>query len=204
MRSAIAVGERHEQVGVAEVSVVLRDLVLGDEVIAERVPRQLADRAVVLVVVVAAMGEDDVGDDAPPEHVEHILDLGADVREVALAEPVHLDVGRAGIGEEGGGARPRLGLPAVVGGEHDPVHVVPGRSASSRSIVPPQPISMSSLWAPRQSTGSGALGSVAERRPSTQSTVASGIGTMNWAPQSRTWASCSRISSLKFHGRIKM
>ena len=40
--------------GDAEVAVVLRDLVLEDEMVAPRVPRELADEAVVLVQVVLA------------------------------------------------------------------------------------------------------------------------------------------------------
>ena len=50
--------ERHVEVRLAEVAVPLGDLVLEDQVVAERVPGQLADLAVVLVRVVAAVGED--------------------------------------------------------------------------------------------------------------------------------------------------
>ena len=44
--------------GVAEVAVVLRDLVLEDQVVAPRVPRELADEPVILVEVVAGVRED--------------------------------------------------------------------------------------------------------------------------------------------------
>ena len=53
--------ERDEEVGRAEVAVVLRDLVLEDEVVAERVPGELAGQPVVLVQVLARVGEDEVG-----------------------------------------------------------------------------------------------------------------------------------------------
>ena len=57
-------GASTNRFGLAEVALVLRDLVLGDEVVAERVPRQLGDRAVVLVLVVAVVAQHDVGVDA--------------------------------------------------------------------------------------------------------------------------------------------
>ena len=44
----------------AEVALVLGDLVLGDEVVTERVPRQPGDRLVVLVFVVTAVGQDEI------------------------------------------------------------------------------------------------------------------------------------------------
>ena len=50
----------HEDVRAAEVAVVLRDLVLEDQVVAERVPGQLADEPVVLVEVVPRVREDEV------------------------------------------------------------------------------------------------------------------------------------------------
>ena len=43
--------QRHEQIGMAEVTLELGDLVLGDQVIAERVPGQLADEPVILVEI---------------------------------------------------------------------------------------------------------------------------------------------------------
>ena len=46
---------------VAQVAVVLGDLVLEDQVVAERVPGQLAEEPVVLVQVVARVGEDEIG-----------------------------------------------------------------------------------------------------------------------------------------------
>ena len=53
--------DRHVDVGPAEVAVPLRDLVLQDQVVAERVPGQPAHLAVVLVRVVAVVGQDHSG-----------------------------------------------------------------------------------------------------------------------------------------------
>src|SRR6266508_4985388 len=47
--------ERNEDVRETEITLVLGDLVLGDEMVPERVPYELSDRAVVLVLVVAVM-----------------------------------------------------------------------------------------------------------------------------------------------------
>ena len=49
--------ERNVQIWAPEVAVPLRDLVLEDQVIAERVPRELAGEAMVLVPVIARVGE---------------------------------------------------------------------------------------------------------------------------------------------------
>ena len=80
----------------------------------------------------------------------------------------------------------------------------PARSASSRRSVPPHPISMSSQWAPKAQDAQGGPRSAAEGHGQHQSTVASGMGTMKRAPQPRAGASCAKISSLKFQGRMKM
>ena len=83
--------ERNEDVRPAEVAVDLRDLVLEDEVVAERVPCQLARKPVVLVEVVAGVREHEVGIDASLQILEHVLHLTADVRQEAVPELVHLD-----------------------------------------------------------------------------------------------------------------
>ena len=59
-------GSVDEDVRRTEVAVELRDLVLEDQVVAERVPGQLAGEPVVLVRVVAVVREDDVGSDRVP------------------------------------------------------------------------------------------------------------------------------------------
>ena len=59
-------GQRHEEVRPAEVAVDLRDLVLEDQVVAERVPRQLAGEAMVLMEVVPRVREDELRDRLGP------------------------------------------------------------------------------------------------------------------------------------------
>ncbi len=76
LRGAGFFGQRHEDVGVAEISLVLGDVVLEDQMIAEGIPRKLTDRAVVLVQVVASTRQDQVGRELPPELVEAARDAG--------------------------------------------------------------------------------------------------------------------------------
>ena len=66
--------ERHEGVRRAHVAVVLRDLVLEDQVVAEGVPGELAAEPVVLVQVGALVGEDQVGREVGLQPLEEVLD----------------------------------------------------------------------------------------------------------------------------------
>ena len=52
---------RHVNVRLTEIAIPLRDLVFENGVIAERVPGQVADLAVILVRIVAPMREDQIG-----------------------------------------------------------------------------------------------------------------------------------------------
>src|SRR6185503_3848775 len=69
-----ALVERNERVRRAHVAVVLRYLVLEDEVVSEGVPRKLAADPVVLVQVPSLMREDDVGREVLLELLEEVLD----------------------------------------------------------------------------------------------------------------------------------
>ena len=81
----------------AEVAVVLGDLVLQHRVVAPGVPGQLRDQAVVLVPVVAEVGEDEVGRPVTLERLEVLLHPGAGVGEEAVAVRVDDVVGVAGF-----------------------------------------------------------------------------------------------------------
>ena len=88
--------QRHEQVGLAEVALVLGDLVFQDQLAAEGVPGQLGDQPVVLVPVLEPVGEDQVGLDLGLEPLEALLDGRAVVGEEAVPEPLDGDPGLAG------------------------------------------------------------------------------------------------------------
>ena len=57
--------QRHEAVRRAEIAIVLGNLVLQDQVVAERIPGQIGDQPMVLMPIVAIVREDQVRD-APP------------------------------------------------------------------------------------------------------------------------------------------
>jgi hypothetical protein len=115
----------HEQVGLAEVALVLGDLVLQDQVAAEGVPGQLGHQPVVLVAVLQAVGEDQVGVDLGLEPLEALLHGPAVVGEEAVPEPLHGDPGPAGALEERGRAVGRLLGPPAGPAQHQPVHGQP-------------------------------------------------------------------------------
>src|SRR5205085_1498291 len=124
-----ALGDRvvgvHEEVRRAEVAVVLRHLVLEDQVVSERVPRQLAQEAVVLVQVVPVVGEDHVRLDLALELLEGAFDVAAVVGEerVGKAAEAHLD---RRVGEQRPGAPLGLpGAPVVGAADDDPADLEP-------------------------------------------------------------------------------
>src|SRR5882724_2563514 len=78
--------ELNEEIGVTDVAVVLQDLVLEDEVIPVRIPRQLRHQAMVLVEIVAIRREDDVRRRLDLQPFEEFLDALALVREEPIPE----------------------------------------------------------------------------------------------------------------------
>ena len=133
--------ERDEHVRRAEVAVVLRHLVLEDQVVSKRVPRQLARKPVVLVEVVrlcvktrsgsTSLSSSNASFTSPPV-----------VRQKALGDPVR-NLGLGGLRETPRHSLRLVGAPAG-GSEHDPGHMQIRPRRISASSVPPQPISMSS------------------------------------------------------------
>src|SRR6185436_3706552 len=75
-----------EQVRRAEVSVELRDLVLQNHVVPERVPGELRDQPVILVPIFAVMGEDEVRRHPPLDLLEEALHRLPLVRQEAVPE----------------------------------------------------------------------------------------------------------------------
>ena len=111
-----------------------------------------ADEPVVLVEVLAPMGQDDVRRTGLLQGLEAVLDRRAEIGEVAVPEVVDLDLGLATPADERRARRPsprRPGPPSSA--EDDPADRATRPSAISRRMVPPQPISMSSAWAPTAS-----------------------------------------------------
>ena len=133
-----------EDVGLAEIAVVFRNLVFEDQLVSERIPGQLADKTVILVQIVPRMRQDELGVDACLEHLERLLDLPADVRKEAVAEAVDDDLAGGSVREERRRARSSLVGSCSFGSEHHPGHVQvrarsreekQGRAASDLDVV---------------------------------------------------------------------
>src|SRR5437879_3167044 len=118
------------EIRLPQVAIPLGDLVLQNQVIAERLPDDVRDDPVILVAVVAAMRENHVRRKRSLDRFEHLLDLAQGGGEVAIAELVDVDLARSSPGQELAGAVPGLALAGSSGtAEDDPmtVHVAPGR-----------------------------------------------------------------------------
>lgn len=90
--------------------------------IAERVPRQLRDQAVVLVEILPMRGENQVRKDGGSQLVEERHQVGAKVGEHALLEVLRDDLCLPRPGQERVGTLQRLVLPLAGGAQHHPVH----------------------------------------------------------------------------------
>src|SRR5437879_1239927 len=118
------------EIRLPQVAIPLGDLVLQNQVIAERLPDDVRDDPVILVAVVAAMRENHVRRKRSLDRFEHLLDLAQGGGEVAIAELVDVDLARSSPGQELAGALPGLALAGSSGAaEDDPmtVHVAPCR-----------------------------------------------------------------------------
>ena len=118
------------EIRLPQVAIPLGDLVLQNQVIAERLPGDVRDDPVILVAVVAAMSENHVRRERSLDRFEHVLDLAQGGGEVPVAELVDVYPARSGPGQELAGALPGLALAGSSGtAEDDPmtVHVAPGR-----------------------------------------------------------------------------
>src|SRR5439155_12986499 len=143
-------------------------------------------------------GEHYVGPDRSLDLLEVLLDRRACLGKEAFPERVDLDGRRAGTGEHLGRRFPRLRLAARVGREYDPVDRgsrVLGEEAEDRAAgADLQVVAVGS----QAEDGQRCAGLAQAGGQHQDRTVASGMGTTNFAPQERAWVSCVRISSLKF------
>ena len=111
--------QRDVDVRPAQVAVPLGDLVLEDEVIAERVPRELARESMVLVEVVSRVRENEIGVD-PLQILERLLDRFAVVRHVRRPGTQGRRPRIGPRGKELLGTRPGLRGALALGAEDDP------------------------------------------------------------------------------------
>jgi hypothetical protein len=171
--------------------------------IAKGVPGKLGDDAMVLMPIFQAVCQDQIWLHLGLDAFEAVLDLRADARKIALAVLLDFDARRAGVGQEISGAGARLGFSPPGGGEHYPAHARAGvlrEQPQQRAAA--ADLDVVTVRAQAQNAERSRCG--AEPQTQHQTMVASGMGTMNLAPQSRACASCFMISSLKFQGKMRM
>ena len=77
--------EFYEQIWRAEIAVVLRDLVLENEVVSKCVPGQFVDEPMILVQVGPIVGEDQIWIDRAFHPFEFVFDFGPPIGEEAIA-----------------------------------------------------------------------------------------------------------------------
>ena len=120
--------------------------------ITEGVVGEFGDQPVVLMRVALPVGQDQRRIEIGFDGLEEVLYFGTLEGHIPVAEPQHLDLLFGNVFEEGGGAVLRLGAawPAPLKTTHRTTRS--GNSATRRRMVPPQPISMSSACAPKQSS----------------------------------------------------
>src|SRR5581483_4493698 len=119
--SGDVLAQRHEEVGVAEVAVIFRHLVLPDQVIAEGAVGELGRNAMVLMKIAAVMRQDERGIDGALQALERVLDLAVLGREKAVAEGEQLDRRSGGLGENALRARAGFLMAALVAAQHQPM-----------------------------------------------------------------------------------
>src|SRR5438874_8282542 len=84
--ACVGFAQRHEEIRRAQISVVFRDFVFEDEVIAKSVPRQLAYQTVVLVKIMPAMRKDYIRPEDFLEFLEAFFDWRAEVGKDSISE----------------------------------------------------------------------------------------------------------------------
>src|SRR5512132_589415 len=114
--------QRREQPGRSEVTVVFRNLVFQDEVVAERVPGQLRNRAVVLVQVLPVMREHEVRKYVPLQVLEAFFYRGTLVGKETVGELVNRHAFFASAEEKAPSSQARFLGAQRRRTEHDPVH----------------------------------------------------------------------------------
>jgi len=86
LSSAEICGERHEDIGTAQVTVVFQDFILKNQVVPECIPGQIRQDPVILVSVIAEMREDDFRFEAGLNLLEPLLNRWPFARKVALTK----------------------------------------------------------------------------------------------------------------------
>ena len=103
------------------IAVPFRDLVFEDECGPGNIPGELADRAVILVGVVAPVGKNDVRIDAPLQVLEPVLDFASLVGEKAVLELAEFECGSRRPCQKCSCGCIRLVARSPIGAQHAPM-----------------------------------------------------------------------------------
>ena len=115
--------QMYEEIGGAQIAVILWNFILQDQVISKRIPGQLAHKAMILVQVVAAVGEDDVWGYILLKFFKIFFDLHADERKETISKTFHNYTLVADLAEKRLGALLRFDDSLfLVGTQHHPVN----------------------------------------------------------------------------------
>src|SRR6185312_889777 len=75
-----------------EVAVELGNLIFEHQVIAERVPGQFPEQAMILVAILTAVGQHHIRGNPAAQRFQSLLDFGEEGRKVAIAEFAHFEI----------------------------------------------------------------------------------------------------------------
>src|SRR5271163_1502162 len=106
-----------------QIALVFGHFVFKDQVAAIRVPGQLGNESMILVSIIAPMGEDQVRISRPFEALELLLNPGEMSREEAVAVVSSYDPGGNRLAQKAPGTGPQLLFALAVRAEHGPSHV---------------------------------------------------------------------------------
>jgi hypothetical protein len=120
--------ERDKKVGRTQVAIVFGDFVFQDEMIPPSVPRKLVYDAVVLMEIVARVGQNQVGREPAFQVLKKLLYLDALIGKEAVAELQDGDMLGSGTLQEKGRAAAGFAFAIRAGAKNDPVEfqIAPG------------------------------------------------------------------------------
>src|ERR1035437_1017618 len=119
----------NEEIRMAEIAVVLGNFEFQNATVAERIPGQFGDHAMVLVPIVSLMSENQVGRSLRFELLEERLDIGGHIGEETVTKRQNADFLLGRPPEKAPSAHERLNPPSATAREHDPAtfHIRPHR-----------------------------------------------------------------------------
>lgn len=114
--------QRHKEIRGDQVAVEFRNFVLEDPVVSKGVPRQLCNKTVILVQVLAVRCEDDIGNKFTAYLMHPLFDLSAVVWKKTIFKIFDDDARLVGSHQKRFCAASRLAPPLRRGAQHEPMN----------------------------------------------------------------------------------